>query len=118
MIEQAITEIFELEGCRRISKPTKPDNSLPLINQLRARSGIPSSPLLVIGLFVGKLGWTIINTSEPDLFGLRAKDSKQPRLSHLAKKTGCDAFHLSVYEGLLGALLEADGSGKPSPQDS
>ena len=112
LIEQALTRIFEQEGCRRIPKPPLPENPLPVMTKLRHFPAEVETYLWVIGLFVGNLGWTIVKTSPYELLCRRARSAMRPLLSELAMQTSCDAFHSRVEERYWGALLEADASGQ------
>lgn len=112
LIEQALTRIFEQEGCRRIPKPPLPQNPLPSMKELHSRPWEITPYLWVLGLFVGNLGWTIIKTSPQKLLCQRARGAIRPRLSKLAMQTGCDAFHHYVHDRYWGVMLEADASGR------
>jgi hypothetical protein len=111
LIEQALTQILEREGCRRIPRPPQPmstdeiyRNSWKLLRNL--------SDFWLVGLFVGTPGWTIVKTAPNELFCRRAKGADRPRLSELAMRLGCDAFHWGVYDSDFSILLEADTTGR------
>lgn len=112
LIEQALTRIFEQEGCRRIPKPSLPSNPVPVLEKLRFRPHTITPYLWVFELLVSQIGWTIIKTRPVELLCQRATGATRPRLSELAMQTGCDAFHYMVYDRYCGALLEADASGQ------
>jgi len=112
LIEQALIHIFEQKGCRCILQPPLPQNSTPVMRELRSRPWKIRPYLWVIGLFVGRLGWTIVKTSPVELLCRRARGANRPRLSELAIQSGCDAFHYRVHDRFWGALLEADASGR------
>lgn len=111
LIEQIINNILKHEGYHRISKPPLPENSKPLLQKLLSCPW-KMRDLWVIGLSVGNLGWTVIKTSIPELFCLRAKGSIRPRLAELARQIGCNAFFYEVHDRYLGGLLEANASGQ------
>ncbi len=106
-IELAITQIFEQESCHRISLPPQ----LLSDTDLRNRPYATAWDLWIVGLFVGNLGWTIIKTSPAELLCRRAIGATRPRILELAMQTGCNAFHLGVYQTDYGVLLEADAQG-------
>ncbi|MEH2282919.1 MAG: hypothetical protein V7K90_16585 [Nostoc sp.] len=106
-IELAITGIFELEGCRRISQPPQPLSN----EELRQTPWLLLPNLWIVGLFVSTPGWTIVKTEPNELLCRRARGAARPRLSELAMQIGCNAFHLGAY-GHNGILLEADAMGQ------
>ena len=110
LIEHNLVSMFKKEGCRQISKPPLPKNPKPLLRELCSSYRINN--LFVIGLSLGNFGWTIIKSSSDNLFCNRAKNSFRPRISELAILIDCDAFTYQFYDFFLGALLEADASGK------
>lgn len=69
-------------------------------------------PLLIVGLGIGREGWTIIKTYPNDWLFLRTPDGKRPRLSALAMQLKCDAFHYRVTNDIESLLLEADSRGE------
>ncbi|OYE06629.1 hypothetical protein [Nostoc sp. 'Peltigera membranacea cyanobiont' 232] len=106
-IELALTQIFQQENCHRIPLPPQ----LLSDAELRDRSYLTAWDLWIVGLFVGKLGWTIIKTSPAELLCRRARGVCLPRISRLAMQIGCNAFHLGVYQTDYGVLLETDAQG-------
>ncbi len=111
MIERGINNIFKQEGFRRISKPPLPQNPKPLLRELLSAPWKIRN-LWVIGLSLGNFNWTIIKASRDKLLCDRAKNSVHPRISKLATHVGCDAFSYKIHDAYLGALLEADTSGR------
>ncbi|MBD2168191.1 hypothetical protein H6G04_27795 [Calothrix membranacea FACHB-236] len=105
-IELAITRIFELEGCRRISQPPQPLSN----EELRQTPWLLLPDLWIVGLFVSTPGWTIVKTEPNELLCRRARGAARPRLSELAMQIGCNAFHFGAY-GHDGILLEVDAMG-------
>jgi len=69
-------------------------------------------PLLIVGLGIGREGWTIIKTYPNDWFFLRTPDGQRPRLSALAIQLKCDAFHYRVFQDTESLLVEANSNGK------
>lgn len=67
---------------------------------------------MIIALFPGRGGWTIIKTFPFEFLCQRAEGASRPRLSALAMELGCDAFYLGVYDCVVGILLEADPAGR------
>lgn len=112
LIKQALTSILEQEGCRRISKPSLPQNPVPVMKKLQTRPHPMTPYLWVFGLIVHRFGWTSVKTWPGDLLCQRARGATRSRLSELAMQTGCDAFHYMVYNGAWKAVLEADASGR------
>lgn len=106
VIELALTRIFELEGCRRISQPPQPLSN----EELRHTPWLLLRDLWIVGLFVGAPGWTIVKTEPNELLCRRARGASRPRLSELAMQISCNAFHLGAYDH-FGILLEADALG-------
>lgn len=109
-IRWAIINLLEREiGCYLLPK-------LPYLvintEKLRWLTISERPPLLMVGLGIGREGWTIIKTYPNDWFFLRTPDGKRPRLSALAMKLKCDAFHFRVINGMEGLLLETDSNGK------
>ncbi len=109
-IREAIIDLLEQEhGCRLLS-------SLPYLilntKQLRWLNILERPPLLIVGLGIGREGWTIIKTYPNDWFFLRIPDGKRPRLSALAMQLKCDAFHYRVFQDMESLLVEADCNGK------
>ncbi|MDF5726041.1 MAG: hypothetical protein PUP91_37470 [Rhizonema sp. PD37] len=105
-IELALTRIFDLEGCRRISQPPQPLSN----EELHHTPWLLLRDLWIVGLFVGAPGWTIVKTEPNELLCRRARGASCPRLSELAMQIGCNAFHLGAYDH-FGILLEADALG-------
>ena len=107
-IAQQLTHLLEPEGfCRLNELPPYPDpdpEQIPYIWKL----GCP----LIITLFPGQGGWTIIKTFPFEFLCQRTEGASRPRLSALAMELGCDAFHLGVYDRVAGILLEADAAGR------
>ncbi|MEM8829653.1 MAG: hypothetical protein AAGE96_09890 [Cyanobacteria bacterium P01_G01_bin.19] len=68
--------------------------------------------LLIVGLGIGREGWTIIKTYPNDWLFLRTPDGKRPRLSALAMQLECDAFHYRVTDNDESLFLETDATGK------
>lgn len=106
-IELALTRIFELEGCRRISQPPQTLSN----EELRQTPWLLLPELWIVGLFVGAPGWTIVKTEPNELLCRRARGAARLRLSELAMQIGCNAFHFGAY-GHDGILLEADAMGQ------
>ncbi len=67
--------------------------------------------VLVIALFPGASGWTVVKTIPKEFLCRRSNNSPKPRLSELAVKLDCQAFHWSVYHDTFGILLEANQQG-------
>lgn len=107
-IELALTRIFEQEGCRRVPLPVQAMSD----QELQDHPYMILWDLWTVGLFVGNLGWTIIQTAPAEILCRRARGAVRSRLSELAMQTGCDAFHLGVYRTDYGILLEADAQGR------
>jgi hypothetical protein len=109
-IEAAITNIMEQEkGCQRLLK-------LPELSfdpkQIRDLNIEKCPRLLVVGLFGGEEGWTIIKTYPAEFLCMRNTNSDRPRLSELAIQLRCDAFHYRVVRSSIGILMEADPYGR------
>lgn len=105
LIEQALTRIFEQEGCPRIPLPPLSIDDIKerYYRQLRYE-------LWMIGLFIGAPGWTIVKTFPQELLCHRARGADRPRLSELATRINSDAFYVGVYE-YSGILMEANALG-------
>jgi len=108
-IAEAITHLLtQEEGCHLT-------NHLPQLTidgeQLRNLRIWERPRVWIVGLCSGKDGWIIIKTWPVELFCQRAKDASRPRLSNLAGKLGCDAFHYRVVRDICGILLEANAAG-------
>jgi hypothetical protein len=107
-IAQQITNLLEPEGFRRLNElPPHPDPD-PEQMSYSWQLGCP----LIIALFPGQGGWTIVKTFPVRFLCERAAGASRPRLSALAMQLGCDAFYLGVYERVVGMLLEADAAGR------
>lgn len=109
-IREAIIKLLEQEhGCHLLS-------ALPYLilntKKLRWLNILERPSLLIIGLGIGREGWTIIKTYPNDWFFLRTPDGKRPRLSALAMLLKCDAFHYRVFQDTESLLIEADSHGK------
>jgi hypothetical protein len=107
-IAQQITHLLEPEGFSLLNElPPYPDpdpEQIPYIWKL----GCP----IIIALFPGQGGWTIVKTFPFEFLCERATGASRPRLSALAIQLGCDAFYLGVYERIDGMLLEANVAGR------
>ena len=108
-ITSAIVNLVEQEiGYSRLSQ-------LPyLVVNMKKIRHIPMwerPPLLIIGLGVGREGWTIIKTYPNDWLFLRIPSRERPRLSKLAMQLKCDAFHYRVIRDEESLLLEANSRG-------
>ncbi|MBG1266333.1 hypothetical protein [Nostoc sp. WHI] len=77
-IELAVSRIFELEGCRRISQPPQTLSN----EELRQTSWLLLSDLWIVGLFVSTLGWTIVKTQPNELLCCRARGTSKFSQSH------------------------------------
>ncbi|MDF5722762.1 MAG: hypothetical protein PUP91_20250 [Rhizonema sp. PD37] len=106
LIEQALSRILELEGCRRIPLPTLSID----VEELRSCPWLLEDELWAIGLFVGSLGWTIVKMVPVELLCRRAREGDRPRLSELAMQIDSDAFYVGWYE-YGGILMEVDAMG-------
>jgi hypothetical protein len=109
-IIQQITHLLEPEGFSLLNElPPYPDpdpEQIPYIWKL----GCP----IIIALFPGQGGWTIVKTFPFEFLCERATGASRPRLSALAMQLGCNAFYLGVYDeyGVVGMLLEANAAGR------
>ena len=111
LIETTIIEILSKEGFTRSN--SLPKSILKLIeectkNPLSQSYWQLAKEILIIGLFPGASGWTIVQTNPVDFMCRRAKNSSKPRLSELTARMNCKAFHWSVYQDYWGILLEAN----------
>jgi hypothetical protein len=107
-IARQITHLLEPEDFSRLNElPPYPDpdpEQIPYIWKL----GCP----IIIALFPGQGGWTIVKTFPFEFLCERATGASRRRLSALAIQLGCDAFYLGVYDRVAGMLLEADAAGR------
>lgn len=73
-----------------------------------------SSSIWIVGLYPGNNGWTIAKTYPSELLCHSVIDGHEyySQLSALTFQLKCNAFHLSLYGGICGFLLEADARGK------
>lgn len=60
----------------------------------------------------GAPGWTVLETSPPELLLDRPLGSRVPRLAELARRLGCDAVYLGIHDGRDVLLVEADRRGR------
>lgn len=111
LIEASLVNILKEEGFTHIDKlPSNISidelkiNSSKLLRQF-------SKQLWIVGLFPGTSDWTFVKTQPQEFMCRRAKNSIKPRLSKLATKIGCEAFHWGVYSSSFGILLEVDQKG-------
>ena len=110
LIEEALTEILEQEGFTRIYELPKNFS----INELDVNYRLTKQllkQLWIIALFPGAFGWTIMKTQPKEFMCRRGTSSQKPRLSELAVKIACKAFHWGVYCSNFGILLEVDEKG-------
>jgi hypothetical protein len=111
LIEDALTQILQKDGFKRISElpEASPD-------ELRAESYLLSEQLLrnflIIGLYPGAPGWTIMKTRPHEFMCRRGSNSLKPRLSELSVAINCKAFHWGVYCDSWGILMEVNNIGE------
>ena len=112
LIQQNIITMFEDENYRLISQPPLPQNSDFLIQELLSSSYKTNPYLWIVGLSVGKSGWTTIKTSIEDLLCHKTKSNERIWLSQLATQTDCDSFHHNLQNRHWGVLLETNSLGQ------
>ncbi|MGL4883613.1 MAG: hypothetical protein ACRC8K_21520, partial [Waterburya sp.] len=96
LIEDALTKILQKEGFKRISKlPEVSPDELRTLSRSFRRQLVRN--FLIIGLYPGAAGWTIMKTRPDEFMCRRGNNSLKPRLSELAVETNCQAFHWGVY---------------------
>jgi hypothetical protein len=109
-IIQQITHLLEPEDFSPLNElPPYPDPN-PEQPSYSWKLGCP----VIIVLFPGQSGWTIVKTFPIRFLCERATGTSRPRLSALAMQLGCNAFYLGVYDeyGVVGMLLEANSAGR------
>lgn len=109
VVEQAIANLLEREGGSRLGQ-LPPLEGSP--EQIKEDGSWKQRCIWMVSLFSGKDGWTTIKTWPTELLCHRSNDGSRPQLSALAMQLGCDAFHLSVYEDILGMLMEVNAAGE------
>jgi hypothetical protein len=113
LIEASLIEILKKEGFTCLS--SLPENIS--INEIQTHSREIRRRLIrelwLIGLFPGASNWTVIKTAPQEFMCRRdsRNNNSKPRLSELAVKIGCKAFHWSVYHDNYGILLETNENG-------
>ncbi|WP_013323668.1 hypothetical protein [Gloeothece verrucosa] len=108
-VAEALIEVLVKEpDCYLL--PQLPDLKFDLEQLSHLRIG-ERPPLLIVGLGIGRSGWTVVKTYPNEWLFLRAPGTDHPRLSTLAMQLGCEAFFYRVMHDEDGVLLEVDRTG-------
>lgn len=111
LIETSLIEILYEEGFKQIEIFPKHILIDENLYYSRRRYWRLIKEVLVISLFPGASGWTIIKTIPKEFLCRRSSNNLRPRLSKLAILINCQAFHWSIYQSNFGVLLEANKEG-------
>ncbi|AKF04499.1 hypothetical protein [Sandaracinus amylolyticus] len=60
----------------------------------------------------GAPGWTVMETSPPELLLERALGAREPRIASLARRLGRDVVYLAIHDGTQVLLVEARADGR------
>lgn len=60
----------------------------------------------------GASGWTVMETSPPELLLERALGASEPRIATLARRCGRDVLYLAIHDGAEVLLVEARADGR------
>lgn len=109
-----IINLFERQGATYLGNTILFKTLLDSLPKQKQHPADQSSFIWIVGLYPGKNRWTIIKTYPSELLCYSVIDDYEyySQLSALTFQLKCNAFHLSVYGGVCGFLLEADARGK------
>lgn len=106
-LEEAVARVCESTGMRRVEyKPRKREKW----DAMQYGTGA-SSDHWSLALGVGRHGWSIVRTAPFELLA-EPDDRGDHRLGAIARALGCEALHVSLYDGVAMIVAQASATGE------